>query len=48
MNLMRTLRKIWLWLPPQTWTEAYIVIGTLLLIFLAAAFILDMLKGALP
>ncbi len=48
MKLMLTLRKLWSSLPPDTWVEIYAVIITLLLLFLAAAWLLDALKGSLP
>jgi len=48
MKLMLALRKLWNWLPPQTWTEIYATIFTLLVIFLGTAILLDALKGALP
>lgn len=42
------LRRIWNWLPPQTWAEIFAAIAALLLAFLALTFLLDCLKGALP
>jgi len=48
MKLILTLRKICNFLPPQTWTEIYAAIFTLLLAFLAVAWLLDWLKGLLP
>lgn len=48
MKLMLALRRLWAWLPPATWVEVYAVILTLLLLFLAAATLLDILKGSLP
>ncbi|GAI62149.1 unnamed protein product, partial [marine sediment metagenome] len=48
MKLLPALRRLWTSLPPQTWTEIYAAIITLLLLFLAAAWLLDALKGALP
>lgn len=43
-----TLRRIWNWLPPQTWPEIFGVITLQLLAVIAAAFLLDTLKGLLP
>lgn len=48
MTLYSLLRRIWNWLPPQTWPEVFATIGILLLLFLATATIIDMLKGTLP
>lgn len=42
------LRRVWHWLPPQTWSEIYAVITVLLLGFLAVAYLLAWLKGTLP
>lgn len=48
MKLLLALRQLWNSRPPQTWTEIYATITTLLLLFLAAAWLIDALKGALP
>jgi len=45
MKLPHPLRRLWLWLPPQTWPETFAVIYTMLIGFLAAAYLLDWLKG---
>lgn len=48
MKPIPLLRRVCNWLPPQTWTETYMVITAMLLGFLAIAFLLDCLKGTLP
>ncbi|MBA7569737.1 hypothetical protein ES708_11478 [subsurface metagenome] len=48
MKLLLALRPLWNWLPPQTWTEVYAVIWTLLLLFLAVVYLIDWLQGLLP
>jgi len=48
MKLLLTLRELWNSRPPQTWLEVYATITTLLLLFLAAACLIDALKGCLP
>jgi len=48
MKLFRTLRKLCNSRPPQTWRHVYAAILTLLLLFLAAVFAIDYLKGTLP
>ncbi|MBA7633508.1 hypothetical protein ES703_41076 [subsurface metagenome] len=47
MKLLRPLRRLWAWLPPQTWTEVYAVIWTLVLLFLAVVYLADWLKAVL-
>lgn len=48
MKLPLAVRRLWACLPPHTWVQVYTVILTLLLLFLALACLIDMLKGALP
>ncbi|MBA7540167.1 hypothetical protein ES705_32461 [subsurface metagenome] len=48
MKLFLVLRKLWNSRPPDTWAEIYATIITLLLLFLAAAWLLDALQGARP
>ncbi len=43
-----TQRPPWCWPYPQTWTQVYRDIATLLLGFLATACLLHLLKGTLP
>lgn len=38
----------WTWPYPQTWRQVYAVITTMLLGFLAVAYLLDWLKGLIP
>lgn len=47
MKIPRPLRQLWAWLPPQTWPEIYAVIFTMLVAFLAAAYLIDWLKPVL-
>lgn len=48
MKLLLALLRLWACLLPPTWTEAYAAIITLLLLFVAAAWLPHWLKRALP
>jgi len=43
-----TKEPAWTWPYPQTWGQVYRDIAALLIAFLAAAYLLDWLKGLLP
>jgi len=43
-----TEQTSWTWPYPQSWRQVYAVITTMLLGFLALAYLLDWLKGLLP
>lgn len=48
MKLHRFLLRVWASRPPPAWTEVFVTIALLLLIFLAASLLLNCVKGTLP